>query len=130
MGISCLSELLLIYFLIHSFQWNIFKFEICKEEFRDVMCRRFFQPALNTCCCRNLQRRPVFYFYYTGSRTRIAVGYTITKLVTSRTGQRYLRTNHRCLDSTLKARYLKGNSQLRYRNNTFCPLNKFIYFLN
>lgn len=53
-GISCLSGLLFIYLLINSFQWNVFKFEIYKEEFCDVLCRRVFQSALSTFCCRDL----------------------------------------------------------------------------
>jgi hypothetical protein len=50
-----------VYLFINSFQWNIFKFEICKEEFRDVMCRRVFQPALNTCCYRDLLTSSVLF---------------------------------------------------------------------
>jgi hypothetical protein len=43
-----------LYLFINSVQWKVFKFEICKEGFRDITCRRVLQPALSTCCCRDL----------------------------------------------------------------------------
>jgi len=32
---------------------DVFKIEIYKEEFRDVMCQKVFQPALRNFCCRD-----------------------------------------------------------------------------